>query len=164
MTQAEPRIRPTARGILIGPDQRVLLFCIDDERLPDKRFWICPGGGLEPGESHEDAVTREIREETGIADIEIGACAWLRTHTWWWPASDEWITSVERYYIVHTATAVVDTRGQDASEMQFMAGHRWFTLEELRSHLERLVPADLAERIAPILAGDIPREPVEVGD
>jgi len=160
----QSRIRPTARAILIGPDDRILLFCIADERLPDKRFWICPGGGLEAGESHEDALIREIHEETGIDEIDIGACAWLRTHSWWWPATDEWITSVERYYVVHTPTAIVDTSGQDEAEMQFMAGHRWFTLEQLRGHPERLVPADFAERVAPIVAGEVPVEPLEVGD
>jgi len=163
VTQESPRIRPTARAIVIGPDERILLFCIDEERLPDKRFWICPGGGLEAGESHEAALIRELREETGIDEFELGPCAWLRTHTWWWPASDEWITSVERYYVARTTNGAVDTSGQDETEMQFMAGHRWFTLDELRAHPERLVPADFAERVAPILRGELPTEPVEVG-
>ncbi len=29
-------------------------------------FWVIPGGGLEAGESDEECVIREMREETGL--------------------------------------------------------------------------------------------------
>jgi len=32
--------------------------------------WICPGGGLEPGEEIEQGVRREIKEETNL-EIEL---------------------------------------------------------------------------------------------
>ena len=35
-----------------------------------KEYWIVPGGGLEFGESLDNAVKREIKEETNL-DIEI---------------------------------------------------------------------------------------------
>ena len=33
---------------------------------PGKGLWSIPGGRIEPGESDEQAVVREVREETGI--------------------------------------------------------------------------------------------------
>ena len=36
----------------------------------DNRGWGFPGGALEIGESYDEAVVREVREETGI-DINV---------------------------------------------------------------------------------------------
>jgi len=33
-------------------------------------FWVIPGGGLEPGESEEECLIREMKEETGL-EVEV---------------------------------------------------------------------------------------------
>ena len=60
-----PRIN-VAAGILYAPDKRVLIT----ERVDDGPFhglWEFPGGKIARGESAEDALRRELREEIGIA-------------------------------------------------------------------------------------------------
>jgi len=57
-------VRPT--GILIE-DQKILLIKQD---VTEKRHWSLPGGKLEPGESIEQCLVREFREETGL-DISV---------------------------------------------------------------------------------------------
>ncbi|TXI21990.1 MAG: NUDIX domain-containing protein [Roseateles sp.] len=69
----EREITEVAVGVLVAPDGRFLLTT----RPPGKvyaGYWEFPGGKVEPGESVEQALARELREEIGIA---IGAA-----HPW----------------------------------------------------------------------------------
>ena len=58
-----------AVGAVIFEGDRVCL--IQRGQAPLKGAWSLPGGRVEPGESHRDALVREIFEETGLV-IEVG--------------------------------------------------------------------------------------------
>lgn len=58
-------------AVIHDSDGRVLLV----KHMPERRGfwqgkWICPGGALEPGETIEEGIRREIREETRL-EIEL---------------------------------------------------------------------------------------------
>ncbi len=164
MTREEPIVRPTARVILLDPNDRVLLFRVYDERLPAPRpFWITPGGGLEAGEDYVTCIHREIIEETGIPSVELGPCVWLRTHAWPW-VDGRWFQSIEHYFLARTPHTNVVRDGHTAEERQFLGQHRWFSLAELRTHHEPLVPAAFPTLLEPLLQGLIPPGPITVGD
>ncbi|MDR6867938.1 ADP-ribose pyrophosphatase YjhB (NUDIX family) [Microbacterium resistens] len=55
-------MRVAAYAVITGDDGRVLLARWTEGR---RASWTMPGGGLESGEDPEDAVRREVREETG---------------------------------------------------------------------------------------------------
>ena len=57
------------QGIIIQ-DHKILLIR-GHEISSGRSFWVIPGGGLEAGESDEDCLIREMREETGL-EIRAG--------------------------------------------------------------------------------------------
>ena len=67
--------RQAARAILLTPDDEVLLMRVE---VQNGSFWICPGGGLQAGETAIEALRRELTEELGLADAPIGPLLWQR--------------------------------------------------------------------------------------
>ncbi len=55
--------RAAARVVLVDAAGRTLLFRY--ENPDDGVYWSPPGGGLEPGETPQDAARRELAEEVG---------------------------------------------------------------------------------------------------
>ncbi len=55
-------------GAIVIDEDRVLL--VERGREPLKGYWSLPGGALELGESLEEGVQREVREESGL-DVRI---------------------------------------------------------------------------------------------
>ena len=58
--------REIVRAILIDENNNVCLEkLLDDDGFGPRDYYETPGGGIKPGESHDDALHREIAEEVG---------------------------------------------------------------------------------------------------
>lgn len=53
-------------------DEGGRLLLVKRARPPAEGRWSLPGGRVEPGETDEAALVREVREETGL-DVRVGA-------------------------------------------------------------------------------------------
>jgi 8-oxo-dGTP pyrophosphatase MutT (NUDIX family) len=58
--------RPSVYAVFKKEDR--ILVC---RTKSNGKLWL-PGGGVETGETHEEALRREVAEETGITDMKFG--------------------------------------------------------------------------------------------
>lgn len=154
--------------LLLDRDGRVLLFRFVDP-VTAAPFWITPGGGLDDGESFEDAARRELREETGI-DVEglaelpgVGPCVWTRTIDIRY--GERRFRQHERYFPLRLDTAgpAIDTAGMLDYEAADLAEHRWWSAAEIADSGDRFAPSRLAVLLPALLSGAWPAVPVDVG-
>ena len=102
-------------GALVRDDAGRLLV-VRRARPPGAGLWSVPGGKVEPGEREEDAVRREVLEETGL-DVAVGRL----------------VGRVERPGLAGAVYAIADyactvlggglVAGDDATEAGWVDGH-----------------------------------------
>jgi 8-oxo-dGTP pyrophosphatase MutT (NUDIX family) len=158
----------SARALLIDPRGRVLLMRLAAGHvvLPGQRaaarptFWVTPGGSLDPGESFEDALRREIREETGLRLTQPGCWVWTgekeimrdgaRVHT------------VAHVYAQRVAAFEPEPSGLTAEESESFRGFRWWSAGEIAASGDRFVPKRLAQLLPTLLDKPWPTTPIPI--
>ncbi len=65
-TGGAPKYRPNVAAILRDPGGRILVC----ERIDRRDAWQFPQGGIDPGETPEQAVARELSEEISVSPAD----------------------------------------------------------------------------------------------
>ena len=113
--------RPTVK-VVIKKDNQLLIL----------NKGLLPGGGIEPGESDHDAITRELQEELGFTVKNIQTIGTIMQYR----------NLLDKKYLINGYTATLDTTGevtnpQDEGEAQFTI--QWLALEEATAYVSESI-------------------------
>ena len=154
-SEDDPIARAAARVLLLDDTDRALLIA----HLPGdgRTVWTAPGGGLDVGETHEQAAARELQEEVGV-DVPLGPWIWSRSVTF--DFRGIWLHQTERWFL-----ARVPELDADAIPLDDLATHgaRWWSVGELHESTEVLAPRTLGVHLGRLLDTGPPDAPLDVG-
>ena len=156
----------SARALLVDPQDRVLLMELASGRVALEptasrhTFWLTPGGSLHSGESFEDALMREIFEETGLHLSHPGH--WIWTSPKRIVLDGRSIDTLARVYIQRVPSFEPIPTALTVEEREVFRELRWWSIDEIAASSETFVPRQLALLLKPLLAGTWPADPVEI--
>ena len=158
------RIRQAVRAVLTTPDHSILLVRFE---FPTSTVWALPGGGLDPGEDHLTALHRELHEEVGLIDAEIGPHIWVREHII--PFIDGmWDGQRDVYHHVPVLDRFDPTPALSWEQLRGERLHelRWWTTDEITAATEsgtHFAPGRLADLMLDLAENGPPANPVDTG-
>jgi len=152
----EPHDRPAVRALVLDAEDRLLLVRFVSPG--GRTWWATLGGAIESGESDEEALRRELAEEAGLRDFELGPCVWTREHVFVWQRV---VRQRERYYLVrvdgHEVAPEIDLVPEGVHE------HRWWAFEDLEATADELAPRRLPALLRDLLERGAPADPIDAG-
>ncbi|MBQ3368551.1 NUDIX domain-containing protein [bacterium] len=129
-------LRQNAAAV-IENSEGLILAC---ERRNIRGAWQVPQGGIDEDEGAEDAVLREVREETGIESKFLKIIAKSSKVSYLFPRSVSWKTNKGKYdgqEQVYFHLKIADSGWKLAEETEEFVAFEWITKREM---IERIVP------------------------
>lgn len=142
------RRRLSARFLILNEAGHVLLFRFVHRKGPlaGQDFWATPGGGVEEGETLEQAALRELMEETGLRRNDLGMEIARREVVLQLPDGEHAISD-ERYFVVRVAADALSWESWTHFEREVMVEHRWWSRQDLLETKATVWPENLVEML-----------------
>jgi 8-oxo-dGTP pyrophosphatase MutT (NUDIX family) len=153
--------RLTVKLLLLDEQDHLLLIHSRDPSGSGD-CWYPVGGGVEPGETAQQAAVREAAEETGLLALSVGAPVWIRDHTYRYDGREvavheEWLL----HRVDHFDPAPAALTDYESKTIQ---GFRWWSIEDLVKTTDTVYPPRLGHRLSSLLKDGLPPIPIDISD
>ena len=149
----------TVKLLLLDEEQRVLLIHAADPHT-GRECWYPVGGGVEDGESLQEAARREALEETGLMHLPVGTPVWTRDHTYHYDGRtvavhEDWLLhSVEHFEPIPANLSDYETTS--------ILGFRWWGADELSQTTDVVYPPRLGHLLTTLVREGAPAVPADI--
>ena len=148
IAETKLRIRNVARVIVVNEDDEILLVRHSDKAAvnPDQpdvlTYWVPPGGGIEDGETFEEAAIRELREETGVEIPEVDRSILARDVNLFY--GSEFLTQHELFFLAKVKDRP-SLSNFTPNDSEVIVDARWWPIDEIEKSNESFFPADIVK-------------------
>ena len=135
------------RCVLLDPEDHLLLQQGDDPYDPTiGAYWFLPGGGIDGREAPAEALRRELWEECGIEEVEVGPLLWQQRTQFRFAGID--FDQDEDIHLARVRERVaIRPQALEALEAAAFKGARWWPMPHLSATEEVIYPLDLSDRL-----------------
>lgn len=133
-SEEKPTFRTVVKALITNNGKILIGKKEETEGHPISGEWHILGGHLEKGEEFEEAVEREVKEETGL-DVEVHQIIDVKTFAW----DDGEKDSIQGLYHVES-----DTR--DAEAQEDLVDVKWVSPENLLDELGEIEASRIEDR------------------
>ncbi len=140
------KVRQAVRGLLVTEKfNKVLLLRVNSAVMGDS-IWMTPGGGIKNLETEEQALRREIWEETGL---EInGTCPVVFTRTFVFQTGTGVFRQFEKYYLVFVDEfKPTMTNNPEEQERKIFQEYHWWSIDEISKSSMTFAPSSLGPKL-----------------
>jgi 8-oxo-dGTP pyrophosphatase MutT (NUDIX family) len=150
--------RKAVRVAILDPDASIFLLRYKNEEVGV--HWAMPGGGIHPGEILVQAARREVLEETGWDDVDLGPPLWTWEHDFTYAGRP-----IRQFEVILLAKgARQEPRGDLPSghAADRILSWRWWSAAELSHCEDALWPPNLDELLKKLQREGPPRSPTRL--